>query len=70
MMGDISRKTFDPQKHYSGVLQQQGRVQVDADWNEQLAIQHHRTETESRDVIGQCGVPEKGGGFRRRISRT
>jgi hypothetical protein len=64
MMGDISRKTFDPRKHYSGVLQQQGRVQVDADWNEQLAIQHHRTETESRDVIGQCGVPEKGGGFK------
>ena len=63
-MGDISRKTFDPRKHYSGVLQQQGRVQVDADWNEQLAIQHYRTETESRDVIGQCGVPEKGGGFK------
>ena len=63
-MGDISRKTFDSQKHYSGVLQQQGRVQVDADWNEQLAIQHHRTETESQDVIGQCGVPEKGGGFK------
>jgi len=63
-MGDISRKTFDPLNYYSGVLQQQGRVQVDADWNEQLAIQHHRTETETRDVIGQCGVPEKGGGFK------
>jgi hypothetical protein len=63
-MGDISRKTFDPRKHYSGVLQQQGRVQVDADWNEQLAIQHHRTETQTRDVIGACGVPEKGGGFK------
>ena len=46
------------------MLQQQGRVQVDADWNEQLAIQHHRTETESRDVIGLCGVPKQNGGFK------
>src|SRR5690242_10221282 len=64
MMGDISRNTFDPRKHYAGVLQQQGRVQVDADWNEQVAIQHHRTETETRDVIGRCGAPENGGGFK------
>ena len=63
-MGDISRRTFDPKKHYSGVLQQQGRVQVDADWNEQLAIQHHRTQTETVDVIGQCGAPRNGGGFK------
>ncbi len=63
-MGDISRRTFDPQKHYSGVLQQQGRVQVDADWNEQLAIQHHRTQTETVDVIGPCGAPRTGGGFK------
>lgn len=63
-MGDISRKTFDPKKHYSGVLQQQGRVQLDADWNEQLAIQQHRTETEAKDAIGLCGVPKKNGGFK------
>src|SRR4026209_239279 len=63
-MGVISRKTFDSRKHYSGVLQQQGRVQVDADWNEQLAIHHHRTETEATDVIGACGAPTHGGGFK------
>jgi hypothetical protein len=64
MAGDFSRSTFTPQKHYSGVLMQQGRVQLDADWNEQLAIQHHRTETEATDVIGTCGVPKTNDGFK------
>src|SRR6266480_1138732 len=63
-MSDISRVTFDPKKHYIGVVMQQGRVQLDADWNEQQAIYQHRIETEARDVIGQCGVPQVGGGFR------
>jgi len=64
MSGDFSRKTFIPQKHYSGVLMQQGRVQLDADWNEQLAIHQHRTETEALDVIGTCGVPQATNGFK------
>ena len=64
MPGDYSRKIFDPEKHYSGVLMQQGRVQLDADWNEQLAIQQHRTGTEAQDEIGLCGVPKKIGGFK------
>ena len=34
MAGDYSRRTFHPNKHYTGVLQQQGRVQLDGDWNE------------------------------------
>lgn len=62
-MGDFSRDTNDPKRHYSGVLMQQGRVQLDADWNEQLALQLYRTELEARDVIGACGVPKKVGGF-------
>src|SRR5947199_3189741 len=64
MKGDFSRRTFDPRKRYRGVLMQQGRVQLDADWNEQLEIQQHRTETESLDVIGACGVPKGTDGFR------
>ncbi|MGA1875562.1 MAG: DUF6519 domain-containing protein [bacterium] len=64
MSGDFSRKTFDKKKHYSGVLMQQGRVQLDADWNEQLEIHQHRTETEAKDVIGRCGVPKKEDGFK------
>lgn len=58
MPGDYSRSTFDPTKQYSGVRMQQGRVQLDADWNEQADIQHYRDEIETKDVIGQCGVPK------------
>ena len=58
MKADFSRSTFNPLKHYRGVLMQQGRVQLDADWNENLDILLHRIETETIDVIGECGVPE------------
>ena len=64
MPGDYSRTTFKRENHYSGVLKQQGRVELDADDNEQLSIQHHRDETEAIDVIGQAGVPKKDNGFK------
>jgi hypothetical protein len=64
MPGDYSRKLFHRTNRYSGVLMQQGRVQLDADWNEQLDIQLYRTETEAADVIGASGVPKKDDGFR------
>jgi hypothetical protein len=32
--GDFTRDTFNPLKNFSRVLMQQGRVQLDADWNE------------------------------------
>jgi len=63
MKGDFSRQTFEPTKHYSGVLMQQGRVQTDADWNEQEAILRRRIHVEARDVIGRCGAPEDDAGF-------
>ncbi|HEU4386303.1 MAG TPA: DUF6519 domain-containing protein, partial [Blastocatellia bacterium] len=63
MTGDYSRLTFDPKKHYRGVLMQQGRVQVDADWNEQEAISRRRIEVETGDIIGLCGAPENDAGF-------
>lgn len=63
MKGDFSRNTFHSQKHYSRVLMQQGRVQADADWNEQQAITAYREETETRDVIGACGAPVHNAGF-------
>ena len=63
MKGDFTRATFTPEKHYHGVLKQQGRVDVDADWNEQGAITSHRIETESVDVIGPCGAPVDDAGF-------
>ena len=63
MKGDFSRFTFDPKKHYSRVLMQQGRVQLDADWNEQVAILLHRLETMARDLIGPFGGPSHDCGF-------
>jgi hypothetical protein len=63
MKGDISRQTFDPKKHYTQVVMQQGRVQLDADWNEQQAILRQRAVSESIDVIGLNGAPQHGGGF-------
>lgn len=63
MRGDFTRFTFDPKKHYSGVLMQQGRVQLDADWNEQQAIIGHRLATEAEDLIGASGAPEGSAGF-------
>jgi hypothetical protein len=43
---------------------QQGRVQLDADWNEQLALASHRTHMQTRDTIGCCGTPEGKSGFK------
>lgn len=63
MQGDFSRYTFDPKKHYSAVLMQQGRVQLDADWNEQQAINQYRIQIETQDIIGACGVPVSSNGF-------
>ncbi|HEX7288153.1 MAG TPA: DUF6519 domain-containing protein [Candidatus Angelobacter sp.] len=63
MKGDFTRWSFKPQNHYHSVLKQQGRVDVDADWNEQGAIDHHRIETEALDVIGPCGAPADNAGF-------
>jgi hypothetical protein len=63
MKGDFTRITFRPRNHYSGVLQQQGRVQLDADWNEQVAIDAHRDRTTTRDLVGGCGAPCDAPGF-------
>ncbi|MGH9855835.1 MAG: DUF6519 domain-containing protein [Blastocatellia bacterium] len=57
MNGDLSRVTFDPLKHYLRVVSQQGRVQLDADLNEQTAILLHFLQTLAADLIGQHGGP-------------
>lgn len=57
MKGDFTRSTFHPKKHYSSVRMQQGRVQLDADWNEQLDIEAHLDRIQAGDVIGLCGAP-------------
>jgi hypothetical protein len=54
---DISRNTFNPRKDYSGVVMQQGRVQLDADWNEWLAELSRRMQAGTLDVLGRAVYP-------------
>lgn len=57
MGADVTRETFDPAKHFSLVRFQQGRVQLDAEHNEQAAILLHYMRTLARDLIGPDGGP-------------
>jgi hypothetical protein len=61
--GDFTRDTFHPANHFSRVLMQQGRVQVDADWNEQGAILLHYLRSLGADLIGPHGGPGPNPGF-------
>ncbi len=64
MKGDFTRDTFHSEKHFSRVLMQQGRVTLDADHNEQAAIELHHLRTLARDVIGPYAAPAGAdGGF-------
>lgn len=60
MKGDFARVTFDPARHYSQVFQQQGRVLLEADWNEQGHIQLHLLRALVKDLIGPCWAPGTG----------
>ncbi|MFD7505967.1 DUF6519 domain-containing protein [Streptomyces sp. NPDC059850] len=64
MHADLSRNTFRPDRHYSAVVAQQGRVQLDADANEQTAIQLQQARTLATDLIGQHGGPAGNTGFK------
>jgi hypothetical protein len=60
MKGQISRLTFDPEKRYSGVPLQMGRMVTDADVNERELIGAARTEALGADAVAG-GVPAAGG---------
>lgn len=64
MQGDFTRQTFDRRKHFSKLLFQQGRVQLDAELNEQQEIASDLARVGARDAIGWAGVPKYGGGFK------
>ena len=57
MSSDISRQRFNPTNNFQNVLMQQGRVQLDADWNEWNEILDRRWRSETIDIIGRCVVP-------------
>src|ERR1700722_3670047 len=57
MSFDGSRFTFDSWNNFLGVVMQQGRVQLDSDWNEWLAEFARRIQAGTLDSIGLVGVP-------------
>ena len=63
MKADLTRDTFHPLKHFARVLTQQGRVQLDADINEQAAILLRYLQTLAADLIGAAGGPGPNPGF-------
>src|SRR5688572_24140484 len=69
MSSDFSRQRFKPSKNFSSVLMQQGRVQLDADWNEGKEILDRRWRSETIDIIGRGVVPrETPNGFEVKIT--
>jgi hypothetical protein len=63
MKGDFSRITFDPAKHYTGVLHQQGRVWLDSDWNEDVLERLALMQRHFLDTVGPSGFPPPGTAF-------
>jgi len=63
MRGDFSLLRFDPEKNYTAVLDQQGRVALDADANEQCFINNYLRRSEIVDVVGEFGGPVGDAGF-------
>lgn len=55
--GDFTRDTFHAFRHYCGVFQQQGRVSLDADGNEQASILSNLLRSVSKDVIADGDAP-------------
>ncbi len=57
LRGDFTRDTFYPLRHFTRVFVQQGRVGVDADWNEQVSMLVHYLRSMARDVGGEHWGP-------------
>ena len=54
MAGDYTRMTFKPNGDHSSVLMQQGRVMLDADWNEQGELLGRLLRAEVVDTLARC----------------
>lgn len=57
MKADLARITYDAARHIRRVVRQQGRVEVEADANEQTAAIFHHLETMMRDLVGPDAGP-------------
>jgi hypothetical protein len=63
MYGDFSQLTFNRAKSYTAAWSQQGRMQLDADFNEQNAILLDWMRTLATDFMGPAGGSTETAGF-------
>ncbi|MDP5220849.1 DUF6519 domain-containing protein [Ruegeria sp. 2205SS24-7] len=57
MTFDLSRVRFNPRQDFLGVIMQQGRVQLDSDWNEWVAELSRRIQAGTLDTFNGSVVP-------------
>ena len=60
MGSDRARVTYDPRQQYRSVVMQQGRVTLEADWNEAQQIFAEEMRKEALDFVGPSGTPDNG----------
>lgn len=60
MGSDRARISYDATRKWRGLVAQQGRVTVEADWNEASAIQAAEDRAVILDVVGPVGTPNGG----------
>jgi hypothetical protein len=60
MAADRARVSYDPSRQWRALIAQQGRVTVEADWNEASAIDSERVRDLTLAVIGTQGTPDGG----------
>lgn len=60
MGADRARVSYNPRQQYRSVVMQQGRVTLEADWNESQAILGEELRHETLDIIGPAGTPDNG----------
>ena len=63
MRGDFSRIRLSRGKGYTAVLEQQGRVALDADANEQRFLDGELRRAQTADIVGEFGGPAGDEGF-------
>jgi hypothetical protein len=60
MGSDKARVSYNPSRQYRSVVMQQGRVTLEADWNEAQQITSEQTRLEALDFVGPTGTPDNG----------
>ena len=57
MASDRARVSYDPTRRWRGLIAQQGRVTVEADFNEAAAIDQERDRQLTLDFVGPFATP-------------